>query len=144
MVESLFDRLTTVASELTINVLRNFSSYTPVKQDDSLSTHCSKISKKDGEVSFIDASELYNKYRAFTPWPAIYLISGLKLKNIELVEASSINKNGKILSIDKNSIVVGCEKGSIRIFKVQPASKKEMDISSYINGKRLSIADTLS
>jgi len=144
MVESLFDRLTLSASELTIDVLKNFSSYTPVKQDDSLSTYCKKISKKDGEVSFTDATELYNKYRAFTPWPAVYLNSGLKLKNIELVEITSLNENGKILSIDKDSVVVGCENGSIRIFKVQPASKKEMDILSYINGKRLSLADTLS
>ncbi|WP_294962523.1 methionyl-tRNA formyltransferase [Sulfurimonas sp.] len=144
MVETLFDRLTVTATELTIDVLNNFNSYTPIKQDDSLSTHCAKISKQDGEVTFRNATELYNKYRAFTPWPAIYLSSGLKLKNIKLEEKDSINESGKILSIDKESIVVGCEKGSIRIFKVQPASKKEMEISSYINGKRLSLADTLS
>jgi len=67
MVESLFCRLTKVASELTIDVLKNFHSYTPVKQDDSLSTHCTKITKKDGEVEFDNALTIYNKYRAFTP-----------------------------------------------------------------------------
>ena len=144
MVESLFERLTEVAADLTIDVLQNFNSYTPVKQDDSLSTHCSKISKKDGEVEFKDAVTLYNKYRAFTPWPGIYLNSGLKLKDIELVETTSKNENGKILHVDKQAIVVGCEEGSIRIFRVQPESKKEMDILSYINGKRLILADTLS
>ena len=144
MVESLFDRLTELASTLTIEVLQNFSSYTPIKQNDSLSTHCRKISKKDGEVSFDDATTLYNKYRAFTPWPGIYLESGLKLKNITIEDSESKNKVGEILYVDKLSIVVGCQKGSIRIFKVQPASKKEMDISSYINGKRLTLADTLS
>lgn len=144
MVERLFERLTETASDLTIDILKNFNSYTPVKQVDSLSTHCTKISKQDGEVTFRNATELYNKYRAFTPWPAIYLSNGLKLKNIKLEEKDSINESGKILSIDKKSIVVGCEKGSIRIFKVQPASKKEMEIFSYINGKRLSLADTLS
>lgn len=144
MLETLFERLTLCASELTIDVLENFSLYTPIKQDDSLSTHCKKITKQDGEVSFINATELYNRYRAFIPWPAIYLESGLKLKSIKLEERESSNENGKIISIDKDSIVVGCERGSIRIFKVQPASKKEMDILSYINGKRLSLADTLS
>nr|WP_321266066.1 methionyl-tRNA formyltransferase [uncultured Sulfurimonas sp.] len=144
MVERLFDRLTDAASELTIDVLENFNLYTPQKQDDSQSTHCSKITKQDGEISFTDATELYNKYRAFTPWPGVYLESGLKLKEIKLQEKDSINEDGKILSIDKDSIVVGCKKGSVRVFKVQPASKKEMDILSYINGKRLSLADTLS
>jgi len=144
MVETLFSRLTVTASELTIDVLQNFNSYLPVKQDDSLSTHCAKITKQDGEVSFTDATTLYNKYRAFTPWPAIYLVSGLKLKNIKLEDRDSSNESGKILSIDKDSIVVGCSKGSVRIFKVQPASKKEMDVLSYINGKRLGLADSLS
>lgn len=144
MVETLFSRLTDRASELTIDVLENFNSYSPLKQDDSLATHCAKITKQDGEVSFTDATQLYNKYRAFTPWPAIYLESGLKLKNIKLEDRDSTNESGKIISIDKDSIVIGCEKGSIRIFKVQPASKKEMDILSYINGKRLSLADSLS
>jgi methionyl-tRNA formyltransferase len=144
MVESLFERLTDVACELTIDVLENFNLYTPIKQDDSLSSHCKKITKKDGEVEFINAAELYNKYRAFTPWPGVYLSSGLKLINIELVEKNSKNENAKILHVEKGSIVVGCENGSIRIFRVCPQSKNEMDILSYINGKRLNIADTLS
>ena len=144
MVESLFDRLTKVACDLTVDVLENFNSYTPVKQDDSLSSHCTKITKKDGEVAFDDALTLYNKYRAFTPWPGIYLQSGLKLKKIELEDKTSSNEAGKILKVDSKSIVVGCENGSVRIFSVQPPSKKEMDILSYINGKRLTDADILS
>lgn len=144
MVESLFDRLTDVASELTIDVLENFSLYTPVKQDDLASSHCTKITKKDGEVEFDDADALFNKYRAFTPWPGIYLNSGLKLTKISLVENESKNESGKILHVDKESIIVGCKSGSVKIFRVQPQSKNEMDVISYINGKRLNIADTLS
>lgn len=144
MVETLFDRLTQVAAELTIEVLENFDYFTPEIQNNSLSSHCSKITKNDGEVIFDNSVELYNKYRAFTPWPGIYLENGLKLKSIKLEEKNTINEIGKILLIDSDSIVVGCEKGSIRIFRVQPQSKKEMDIISYINGKRLTLADTLS
>ena len=144
MVESLFNRLTDVAVDLTIDVLENFESYKAIKQDDSQSTHCSKITKTDGKVSFDDATALYNKYRAFTPWPGIYLESGLKLKKIELVDKTTLNQVGKILEINSNNIVVSCEKGTVRIFTVQAASKKEVDVISYINGKRLSIEDTIS
>ena len=144
MVEGLFNALTDVASKLTIDVLQNFNSFIPIKQDDSEMTHCSKISKADGEVEFKDALSVYNKYRAFTPWPGVYLNSGLKLKSIELVEVESTNKAGIVLHVDKLSIIVGCESGSLRILKVQPQSKKEMDVLSYINGKRLSLADTIS
>ncbi|MDD2448319.1 MAG: methionyl-tRNA formyltransferase [Sulfurimonas sp.] len=144
MVEALFDRLTEVATKLTIDVLKNFDSLKAIKQDDSQASHCKKITKEDGKIEFLDAQVIYNKYRAFTPWPGIYLDSGLKLKNISLEDATSTNKEGSILSIAKDSIVVGCKKGSIRVFMVQPASKKEMDILSYINGQRLLCADTLS
>ncbi len=144
MVENLFNRLTDTACGLTVDVLKNFKNYTPKPQDDSLSTHCTKITKADGEVEFKNVNELYNKYRAFTPWPGIYLSSGLKLKKIKLEENSSLNKAGIILKIEDKSIVVGCEKGSVRIFSVQAPSKKEVDIISYINGKRLSVENYLS
>ncbi len=144
MVTSLFERLTEVASELTVDVLQNFNSYTPQKQDESQATHCKKITKKDGEVLFENAQTLYNKYRAFTPWPGVYLESGLKLKQIALEDTKSSNRSGEILKIEEESIVVGCTQGSIRIYKVQPVSKKEMDVLSYINGKRVSVADILS
>jgi len=144
MVESLFNRLTDVAAELTIDVLQNYSSFTAVPQDDNLSTHCSKITKADGEVEFINAVTLYNKYRAYTPWPGIYLNSGLKLKKISLEDKTGSNVVGKILKVDSDSIVVGCSEGSVRIYTVQAPSKKEIDVLSYINGKRLNLADTLS
>ena len=144
MVETLFERLTETACNLTIDVLQNFDNLDAVAQDDSKSTHCAKISKADGEVKFEDAVTLYNKYRAFTPWPGIYLESGLKLKNISLENKNNAGQVGKILSIDNDSIVVSCKVGSIRIYSVQAPSKKEVDIISYINGKRLSVSDTLS
>lgn len=141
MLEELYAVLTGIAKELTIEVLNNFSNYPPQAQLESSASYCKKISKSDGEVEFSDASTLYNKYRAFTPWPGIYLSSGLKLKKIALESSSQVGDAGTILAIDKESIVVACEKGSIRIFTVQPVSKNEMDVLSYINGKRLNVAD---
>lgn len=146
MVEELFERLTKVAADLTVNVLENFSSLKPIKQDESKSSYCKKISKADGEVSFEgDAQQLYNRYRAFTPWPGVYLSTGLKLKKISLENrVKEYETAGKIIEIDKKSILVSCSKGSIRVFNVQPQSKKEMDIISYINGKRVALEDNLS
>lgn len=144
MAESLFERLTDVASDLTIDVLQNFATFTPQKQNEALASHCKKITKQDGEITFEDAEEIFNKYRAFTPWPGIYLASGLKLKEIKLLENKSQNESGKILQIGKDAILVGCKKGTVQVSRVQPESKNEMDVLSYINGKRLNLADTLS
>jgi len=144
MVENLFEQLTDVAADLTVDVLHNFESYIPKKQDEAEATHCKKITKADGEISFENALEVYNIYRAFTPWPGVYLSSGLKLKEIKLVSTDDTHQDaGKIIAIDKDGIVITCKQGSLRIYKVQPQSKKEMDVLSYINGKRLSLEDTL-
>jgi methionyl-tRNA formyltransferase len=144
MVGSLFARLTACAAGLTIDVLKNFDTLTPLPQDDAMASHCAKITKQQGEVAFADASALYNRYRAFTPWPGVYLESGLKLKKIMLVESEKSHNAGEILAIEDEGIVVGCEKGALRVEVVQPVSKNEMSAIAYLNGKRLTLADTLA
>jgi len=145
MVETLFERLTKTAEDLTINVLENFASFMPMAQKSEDATHCTKITKEDGKVNFDDeALKIYNRYRAFTPWPGVYLESGLKLKKMEMESYCKFHKAGTILSMDSESIVIGCGLGKLRIFTVQPPSKKAMSVIDYLNGKRLSIDDTLA
>jgi methionyl-tRNA formyltransferase len=144
MVEELFELLTDVACDLTLDVLRDFKNLSPIKQDDSKATHCKKITKADGLIKFDDAEAVYNKYRAFTPWPGVYLESGLKIKEMFLYIANEYFTSGEILEIGKDFVIIGANKGALKITRVQPQSKKEMDVISYINGKRLSLADTLS
>lgn len=143
--ETLYNKLTLAAKKLTVDVLNVYESIAPVKQNDALSTHCSKITKEDGLVDFSDAKALYNKYRAFTPWPGIYLESGLKLKEITLLETESENlQAGEILAQEKAGIKLACEKGTLFVKTVQPKSKKEMDALAYLNGKRLECGAILS
>jgi methionyl-tRNA formyltransferase len=144
MADSLFLKLTYVASDLTLDVLRSYHNFIPTKQDEIHATHCSKITKSDGEIQFFDAVDVYNKYRAFTPWPGIHLQSGLKIKSIKLHSACQTYEAGKIIEIAKDYIVVGCILGTVAIYRVQPESKNEMDVISYCNGKRLKVDDILS
>lgn len=144
MVESLFERLTKLASSLTIDVLQNYDHLLVKKQDSNDATHCKKILKKDGEIKFESAQEVFNKYRAYTPWPGIFLASGLKIKKMALENKMLTSEAGKILEVASDSIVVGCNSGSVRIYSVQAPSKKEVGIISYINGQRLGCEDFLS
>lgn len=144
VVAELFDKLAVCASELTLEILEQYDNINPIKQNLSLVSHCKKISKKDGLVSFINASTLYNKYRAFKSWPDIYLDSGLKIKECNLYDTISTNNIGEILVIEYDFIIVGCKIGSIKINSVQPSSKKQMNVVSYIRGKRLEIGDNFS
>ena len=144
VVAELFDKLAICAAELTVETLEQYDSINPIKQNLSLVSHCKKISKKDGLVTFDNAYTFYNKYRAFKSWPDIYLDSGIKIKECSLHDTISINNIGEVLVIENDYIIVGCKQGRIKITSVQPTSKKEMNVVSYIRGKRLEVGDNFS
>lgn len=138
-----FDALSDIAAKLTITTLDNFENINPKKQNESEVSFCKKIKKDDGLVDFKFAKSLFLKYKAYSYWPGVFLSSGLKLKDIELIENTSNNKEGTILEIDDNFILIGCKKGSIKIKTLQAPSKKALDSSIYIRGQRLEKGDTL-
>ena len=143
----LFGELGDLAGELIVKTLRNFANLTPLKQEGAQATHCKKISKSDGLFSFEEsARRIYNKFRALTPWPGIYLSSGLKILELELLRESygrKFQRAGEILHVDKLGFYVSCGEGAVKITKVQEPGKKPVDASAYLNGKRLKIGDLL-
>ncbi len=142
MSSELFSELGELGGELIVKVLKNFENLKPQKQDDAQATHCKKISKSDGLFSFDEeAEQIYNKFRALTPWPGIYLASGLKILSLELSDKSG--KSGEILSVEKDHVVVACKRGAVKIYELQEPSKKPINAKAYINGKRLSVGDEL-
>lgn len=139
----LFEKLSILAKELTPKVLHKFDEIKPIKQNSVDASYCKKIKKEDGLVDFDDAISMYNKYKAFYFWPGIYLKSGLKIKEMRLVDEVGKYEKGKILEFSDDGVIVGCEKGKVEIISVQPPSKKVMDVFSYLRGRRLSVGDYL-
>ena len=142
-VSEAFEKLSLIAAKLTITTLDNFENIKPIKQNESQVSFCKKIKKEDGLIDFIDAKKLYLKYKAYSYWPGIFLESELKLKDIELNDEKSINNQGQILAINSDFIIVGCEKGSLKIKTLQAPSKKAMNAIDYIRGQRLEINSIL-
>jgi len=144
--QELFETLTDIAVDLTLDVLRSFEHIDPVAQNDAEASYCKKITKADGLVDFtMDATDIYNRYRAFIPWPGIFLENGLKLKKIALVDKENTHDaTGKIIAIDKEGATVTCKRGSLKLLRVQPPSKKEVDVIGYLNGARRKVADNFA
>lgn len=143
VVLELFDMLSIAAANLTKEILKNYDFIKPKMQNKSLVNYCKKVKKTDGLVEFNNAKELYNKYRAYKTWPDIYIQNGLKIKECALNDTKSSNNIGEILEIENDFIIIGCKKGSIKILKVQPSSKKQMNVVDYIRGQRLKVGDTI-
>lgn len=110
-----------------------------VKQDDSKATYCSKISKEEGEINFINDSwiNIFNKYRAYHTWPWIYTYYNnkkLDIEDCELIKFDWIENAWKVLKIDKKTIWIVCKDKKILILKqIKLEWKKSMDILSFAN-----------
>ena len=137
----LFDELADIAANQIIYTLKNFSKIKPLKQNDVLATYSPKIKKQDGYVNFSSALIMDRKYRAFKPWPGIFC-EKFKINEMDLIDTDSSNKKGEILEID-DGVVVGCERGKVKLIKIQVPGKKEVNAVDYINGKRLKVGDNI-
>jgi methionyl-tRNA formyltransferase len=140
---ALMAQLTEDACELTLETIRKFTDMTPEPQDDREATLCKKIRKSDGEVDFLDAVEVYNKYRAFEGWPGIFAMGGMKLDGLQLVEREGAYQPFEILDFDGEMIELGCAKGILSVQTLQAPSKKPITSKAYCNGRGLKVGDTI-
>ncbi|MDR1615199.1 MAG: methionyl-tRNA formyltransferase [Campylobacteraceae bacterium] len=141
--DALFHLLSKKAADLTLKVIRSYPYILPLKQNDAVSSKTAKIAKEDGMVDFnLTCKELRQKLLAFTPWPGVFLSSGLKLKSFECEETNHNSRTGVIVQVDQKEAVVTCADGYVKLFRVAAASKQETDALSYINGKRIGVGDT--
>jgi methionyl-tRNA formyltransferase len=142
-VSEAFEELSKIAAKLTITTLDNFEKIKPMKQNESEVSYCKKIKKDHGLVNFSNAKNVYLKYKAYSYWPGVFLKSELKLKDIELIETTSLNEEGEILEIAKDFIIVGCKKGSLKIKTLQAPSKNAINAIDFIRGQRIQVRDIL-
>jgi methionyl-tRNA formyltransferase len=144
-VDKLFDELSIAAAKLTLVVLENFVNIKPIKQLGADATHCVKIKKNNGLFSFEQsAKEIYTKYKAYTPWPGIFLENGLKIKELELLDVDKVyEKSGVVQEISKEYVSVTCRAGLLKITRVQAPSKKEIGAVEYVRGRRIEVGSTL-
>lgn len=115
---------------------------TPKKQDASQATFCQLIERSDGHIIWSDgATEIFNRYRAFFPWPGIFSFweteeGRLRIK-MEKVSPSPISpeefKEGQVFETEGN-ILVKTGQGSLILHRVQPEGKRSMEISEFMNG----------
>lgn len=143
LVDELMSRLSYDAALITIETLVNYEKLSPISQTKAASTHCKKIKKEDGLIDFENATELYNKFKAYHGWPDIFLANGLKLLDVELVDLDGTRVAGEILNIENESVTISCTIGTIKIKTLQPTSKKAMSAKSYLMGRGLKVGDNL-
>ncbi len=141
----LFDRLAVLGGELIVETLDKLEKgeIIPQKQDDSLATHTSKITKELCPIDFNKtAYEVHNKVRGLNPWPvAVTEIAGKTVKVYSSRVSDMSGAAGTILSL--KPFVVACGDKSVELIEIQPQGKKRMTAQAFLAGHKLNIGDKL-
>ncbi|MBI2439649.1 MAG: methionyl-tRNA formyltransferase [Candidatus Moranbacteria bacterium] len=117
---------------------------TPTSQDESQATLCQLIEREDGRVIWNEsAKDIYNRYRALTPWPGIFTFwkksdgefLRLKLHRVSLQKQSVQTKYplGQVMEIGEK-IGVQTGEGVIFLEEVQLEGKNKMPIKEFLLG----------
>lgn len=135
------DALAVLGGEVLLETLDALSegALSPEKQDDSLSTYASQLSKAEGEIDWNNTSEqIYNKVRGLNPWPKAFSFIGGKRFVVDFVYKTEQSGNaGEVLSADENGILVACGEGSVLIKEIKIEGKKKMSVGDYLRGHRI-------
>ncbi len=146
---SLHDKMAALSSEALLKTLQNIESgnLKPEAQNDSLATYAKKLSKTEAQIDWSQsAKQIDRNIRAFNPFP----IAFTKFKNDRLriwearVSSTSIKeKPGKIVAIDKESMVVATGEGCLRILKVQQPGGKPIATKDWLNAHNIATGEKL-
>jgi len=134
------DELAELSGKTLINVIPKYISkeIQPEEQDHEQATFCKMITKEQGKIDWNkSARDIYNQWRAFTPWPGLFMeYKGniLKFIQIELTDIKDNSNLGEFVVKDKKLYISCKDNILLKIKKLQPQGKKVMDADSFING----------
>ena len=120
--------------------------FTP--QDINLVTYCRKMHKKDGAVDFtLPAVTIYNRLRAFTPWPGGYFDHGeVRIKvgrtSVDL-DAPASAEPGTVLSISP-AVRVATAEGVLCCHELQRPGARMLPVADFLCGYTLAAGDRLT
>ena len=140
---SLSERLAKVGALLVIETIKNIKNkdYSLKPQDEKLATLTSKLKKEDGKILWkSSAKNIRNLIRATLGWPSactFYKDVMIKILAADVITQEASNPPGVIIDIDKQGICVATGKGVLKIKRLKPQGKSEMDAWSFVCGYQL-------
>jgi methionyl-tRNA formyltransferase len=140
--QTLHDRLARLGAALLVRTIPDYVSglLTPVPQAAQAATYAAKIKKQDGAIRWeLPARTLWNRIRAFTPWPGAFTHFAaqprpflLKIWEAEPVAGSGLP--GEILAADKHGIIVACGTGALRVHILQREGGRRVHAAEFLAG----------
>lgn len=134
--EMLHDELAEIGSDLISAVLKAPQKYPPQRQDEVQACYAAKIDKAECLIDWqMSADNLYNKIRAFSPFPAMFFEhKGERFKVLRALIAENMTLSAGQIKQDGDSLFVGCGVGALQILDIQRQGKKPMTVAELLRG----------
>jgi len=140
----LYSRLSLLGSDTLEQALHliDTRSARALSQNDMPSCSAPKLRKEEARINWnLSAVELFNKIRAFKPFPGTFTMYTSKRLGIDWAvaqpEVSSAMAPGTICSIGDTFFDVQTGSGVLRIYSVKPEGRNCMPVHDFLNGTTL-------
>jgi methionyl-tRNA formyltransferase len=147
----LHDRLAQLGAELLAETLPDYvaGKISPQPQAATGAIYAAKIKREDGRIDWPSPAEkIWNRLRAFTPWPGAFTflpspspvpagVTAAKPQLLKLWRAEVCDRSGAagiVLTADKTGIVVGCGLNALRILELQREGGKRLMAGPFLAG----------
>lgn len=136
--ETLAPKLADLSAQLLIDTLPKYEagSITPQIQNEDEATFTQLINKEHGRINLtMSADEIFNRWRAYTPWPGIWTTyQGQVLK---ILECEIVNPPETPHSLDELTEIIPCNNHTfLRLLKVQLAGKNPVTTKDFLHGHK--------
>ena len=122
----------------------------PQPQEESRASYSKVINKNDGEINWrLSTLELWQRVRAFDPWPGCYAWwrgKRLRLGQVVPLYAERSGEPGEVIALSPPAPVVvgvGTGDGILGLLRIQLEGKKEMSAEEFVRGQRDFIGSNL-
>lgn len=143
-----FERLARAGGPLLVEVLDAIEAGVAIEteQEHSKATHARKLDKEEGRIDWtLPAKVIYDRYRAFYPWPGVYFTTRgelIRLTSVSGIEAEE-GEPGQVLRQQGPTVVVATGEGAIRIEELQRPGRRSSDAGGVLRGIRVEAGDRL-
>lgn len=106
-----------------------------VEQDASKATLCKLIKREDGLIDFKESAKtLFNRFKAYTPWPGLYTTyQGKRLKILDF-SVSPLALEPGVVRYEDHHLFIGTSDGALDIHLLQMEGKSTLHPEAFMAG----------
>lgn len=116
-----------------------------IPQDHESSTYAPMLDKNIAHIDFMkSAKDTHNLVRGLNPWPVAWCETTrgkMKIFKTRMISNTEEVDIGRVISVSKEGIRIGCNPGVLLIEEIQMPNKKRMKVEEYIKGNSIEVGE---